>query len=210
MDRIPRDSRFASDPVARSGLYRLLARFWLREVDADFLRQLQSISLCNEFVESGGVLPEDDGRLTSEQLAIDYCRLFIGPSDHLPPYQSVWQSGQFQEAASASMKRFVEIAGYQAGVLSEGMMLDHLGVQLDLMGQVLEQYAGWPVEMADREAVLELASAFFATHLVWPIELLETAARRAETDFYRSVIFLTRNFLESERHVLAALAVVAD
>ena len=38
-----------------------------------------------------------------------------------------------------SMKMFAELAGYPAGELPAGTMLDHLGVQLDVMGHILNQ-----------------------------------------------------------------------
>lgn len=190
--------RSMKEAVARSGLYRLLARLWLREVDRDLARELRSPPLCDAFVEAGGTLPVDDREQTLEELAIDFCQLLLGPTNHLPPYQSVWETGQFQGATTASMKQFIDVVGYDLRVLPKGMMLDHLGVQLDLMGHLLRQCAIGQSEPEDLNSLSELAHAFFTSHLQWPTDLLDVAARRATTEFYRSVVLLTHRFLKSE------------
>lgn len=184
--------------AARSGTYRLLARLWLREVDRDLLRELRSQPLSDAYVQAGGTLPASDDDHTNEELAIDYCRLFVGPSDHVPPYQSVWQSGQFQSASAASMKSFIDIVGYDTDQLPHGMMLDHLGVQLDVMGHIFGQISTSQADAVHFGQVLELANLFLTRHLQWPAELIQAAMRQAATDFYRSSIMLTGNFLGSE------------
>jgi len=184
--------------AAQSGTYRLLARLWLREVDRDLLRELRSQPLSDAYLRAGGALPASDDDLALEELAIDYCRLFVGPRDHLPPYQSVWQSGQFQGASAASMKSFIEIVGYDLDQLPDGIMLDHLGVQLDVMAHILAQISTWQSDAAGFGQLLELADFFLTRHLRWPTELLQAARRRAATDFYRSAIMLTGNFLGPE------------
>jgi TorA maturation chaperone TorD len=191
------------DAASRSGTYRLLARLWLREVDLDLLQELRQAPLRDSFVAAGGVLPEyerdaSDSKTTIENLAIAYCRLFVGPANHLPPFQSVWQAGQFQGTATASMREMIDVVGYDVVPLPGGVMLDHLGVQLDVMGNLLEQLSSWPAEAGSCDQVWELADSFYAKHLLWPADLLATAARQAEDDFYRSFIMLTREFLKSE------------
>lgn len=91
-----------------------------------------------------------------EQLAIDYCQLFIGPADHLPPFQSVWQSGQFHGSTTASMREFVDPVGYEA---TAGIMLDHPGVQLGIMGHVLGQVPSWQSDADRLHQVLALSHA---------------------------------------------------
>ncbi len=188
----------ASQAVARSGTYRLLARLWLREVDRDLVRELRAPPLSHSFVEAGGVLPIGDDDLAIEQLAIDYCRLFVGPTDHLPPYQSVWQNGQFQGTTIASMETFIDVVGYDVDTLPSGIMRDHLGVQLDVMGHILSQFSTRESEPDLHDLRSDLALKFFTAHLRWANELLDAAAQRATSDFYRSTVTLTRGFLDLE------------
>lgn len=183
---------------ARSVVYRLLARLWLRELDGPSLRVLRSPPLCDAFAEAGGRLPGDDDAAI-EALAIDYCQLFIGPANHLPPFQSVWQSGQFESDAIASVKGHAEVVGYDIATLPSGVMLDHLGVQLDVMGHILARIATWQPDSGRLDDVSEVARSFFAKHLTWPSRLLAIAAQKATTEFYRSTIALTGEFLDKER-----------
>jgi hypothetical protein len=96
------------------------------------------------------------------------------------------------------MKSFTELVGYDIDRLPGGLMLDHLGVQLDVMGQIFEQMSNWRADTDGWDQVLDLAACFFTQHLQWSAELLAAAIRRAETDFYRSSIMLTREFLRME------------
>ena len=186
----------SDEKLGRSGLYRLLARLWLREVDTPLLERLSDGLLAEAFLAAGGVLPAVVTGETVESLAVDYCQLFLGPSRHCPPYQSVWESGQFEGEAGTSVREFAEVVRYDPEVALPGGMVDHLGVQLDLMGHLL---AG-EVE-AEEGVVEEVAAAFYSAHLTWPKPLLATAQERAQTSFYRSMLALTGAFLETEsRH----------
>ncbi len=200
MQRSTLSPALPEDAAARSGTYRLLARLWLREVNRDFLRLLLTPPLRDSFIAVGGILPAADDDATIEQLAIDYCQLLVGPANHLPPYQSVWQSGQFQGATTHSMQRFIDVTGYDTGALTSGIMLDHLGVQLDVMGHIVSQISTWPDTPESLTHALDVARSFFTTHLMWPNDLLNVAAQQATTGFYRSTILLTRDYLMSELH----------
>ena len=176
-------------------MYRLLARLWLREADTELLGELRAPPLCDCFLQAGGVLPTKDGAPDIQQLAVDYCQLFVGPMGHLPPVQSVWQAGQFQSSLTSSMQHFIDILRYPTDELPGGMMLDHLGVQLDVMAYALDQIARRATEIGELLAVVNL---FSSRHLIWPSKLLAAAEDRAETPFYCSIVTMTRDFLNSE------------
>ncbi|MEE2990151.1 MAG: molecular chaperone TorD family protein [Planctomycetota bacterium] len=178
---------------ARSGLYRLLARLWLREIDGPFLERLGSGSLGGAFAEAGGVLPTLVTGEQVEALEVEFCRLFLGPSKHFPPYQSVWQAGQLEGEACRSVRDFAAVVHYDIDAAAPGVMVDHLAVQLGLMGHVLGTDMGGPAEVVD-----EWEALFFASHLQWPEPLLVGVMERVESEFYASMISLTRAFLQSE------------
>ena len=133
-----------------------------------------------------------------EQLEVDYCQIFVGPKNHLPPFQSVWQTGQLSGKPIDSMRQLVDISGYDIDNSPTGTMLDHLGLQLDVMGHILAQLAMSSPESDRWTDISRLANHFFATHLQWPKKLVATASTRATTDFYRSAILMTGGFLNSE------------
>lgn len=170
----------------------MLARLWLKEIDAQVLRDLRTPSLREAFVAVGGALPPEDTDGNSlEELAVDYCRLFVGPSGHLPPHQSVWTDGQFQSEASVASQ-----AQYQAlNLPPPNAMADHLGEQLRCMAVIIERLAE---ETSATSSELDAAQQFFRQRLGWTDELCKLAAERAQTTFYRGLAPMTRDFLSEE------------
>lgn len=179
----------------RSGVYRLLGLLWRQEVSKALLAELGSNEMREAFESVGGSVPDSNESAVSE-LAIDYCQLFVGPKQHLPPYQSVWQSGQLCGDATASMMQFMELCHYDASHLADGQFVDHLGVQLDVMAHLIEQATECPAEQ--KESVLELVATYAANHLRWAKTLLEQATAKANTGFYRSLAEMTQSFLEDD------------
>jgi len=176
----------------RAAVYRLLGRLWLREVEADLIGSLRAPPMGAAFVAAGGTLPDasDDNQML-EQLAIDYCQLFLGPSGHLPPHQSVWKDGHFQGEATVAMRAEFQALGLP---LPDGMP-DHLGQQLTVMAVILERLAENDVASVTQ---LEAARRFFVQRLTWTDALCQQAAERAETSFYQRVVTMTNAFLAEE------------
>lgn len=155
--------------------------------------------------------------------AEDFCHLWIGPSGHLPPYQSVWEQSELSGAASSSVRAYLEqleqwslaVPRPSGGAATEsdvGWLLepatqrlgrcriaevDHLGAELLVMSDLL-------VCEATGAAPRGTAADFFRAHLTWPGELLAFSLNRARTPFYRSVVAMTRQFVLCEAVTLAA------
>jgi len=182
-----------------SGVYGLLARLWIHEVNAPLLVELSKPSFRELFAQVGGVLPDPPFDHVAEQLAVEFCQLFIGPKDHLPPFQSIWQTGQFQSQAATSMRDFVETVGYDLGDASNAIPLDHLGIQLDVMSHIARQCSLAGDSEPQASHLREVFQSFFMRHLTWPSQLLNVAKNRAQSDFYRAMIGITASFLHSEQ-----------
>ena len=187
------DESMVADLKAISRVYHLLSRLLISEVDVENLKLCQS-PLRESFIEIGGWLPSSLDSRTVEELSHDFCQLFIGPSGHFPPYQSVWQYGQFQSQTIVSMEKYCNIARFTPS--ASHLMLDHLGVQMEWMGHVLAQVSSR--SPTDRETIVEFANAFSNDHLQWPESMLCAAEETALTTFYRSNLKLIRQFLTSE------------
>lgn len=181
--------------TARSQVYRSLASLYQREVDDQQVQELQTEPLMSAWKSVGGVVPKVSD---VEDLAIDFCQIFLGPKNHLPPYQSVWESGQFCADASKSMREYIEITRYQADGVENGMF-DHLAIQLDLMAHILEQIHDVASSDPAFETLQSVPQRFLAEHLQWPKDLLRLMEKQAETAFYRSLARVTQDFLTSER-----------
>ena len=193
-DRLP-----SGEEVRR--IYRMLGRLWSREVDDSLLRALLSHPIRDSLVAAGLMLPASCTDVVREELAVEYCRLFVGPSGHLPLFQSVWQSGRYNGPAVRSMEQFIEMMHYEPADYAAGLMVDHLGVQLDVAGHLLSQLASSEQALETVASTREIFSCYLSSHLLWSIDLLESAAHRATSGFYRSAVQLTRNFLLSEWQV---------
>ena len=191
-------SATGEDVVALQRVYRLLSRLWLHGGDEELISELRAPSMFEAFAGAGGVLPAELNVRTQDELAAEYCRLFVGPSGHLPLYQSVWQAGRYQGPAVGSMERVIEIARYRCSEQTDGVMVDHLGVQLEVADHLLGLMSMSKDETDLLMATRELFSTFFGAHLLWPLGMLEIAAHRTTSRFYRAIIQMTRNFLLSE------------
>lgn len=177
------------DLEARAGVYELLSRLWLYEVDAGLQGELTDGSLADGWKELGG--PTIEGSQL-EGLATEYCRLFVGPRDHVAPFQSVWQTGQHGSEAVASMNEYLEMLSEPVAKLQD--IPDHLGVQLLMMGVFLRCVAGTPASQDLRD----LTTTFFAEHLAWPDAMLTAAGAKSESPFYQFLIEATADFLRDE------------
>lgn len=164
-----------------SASVKLVARMWLDEPDAALLATLAKHDIRDHYESLGGVVPDRFTPDTINELACDYCRLLVGPRDHLPPVQSIWQRQQFQSEAATSTQTFFELL---PDYRPPSSIPDHLGNQLDFVAELF-------ASESDGEAVGEIIQAFGQKHLTWCIPLLKGVPARAETGFYRGVAAVT-------------------
>ncbi len=192
-----------TDQENRGAVYALLARLWIRELDGETIDALKSNDANSVLADLG--LEFD--HLNSDELAVDFCRLFIGPRGAVLPIQSVHMGGLLNGAAVDSMRdhlQYVQVPHH------ENQILDHLGFQLQVMSAILQASNVDEPPLAEntgenaaansavRRLVREdLASSFFAHHLAWTTVLFEPLEKIA-SGFYASLIGLTRDFLRQE------------
>ena len=177
-----------SDSRASVEVYRLLSRLWLREIDAELLSRLQSEPMRSALSELGMEVPAS----TVDELGIEYCRLFVGPRDHMPPVQSVWLRSELDTELTTSVRHYAELLGY--GLYPQDMP-DHLGVQLGLMAHAISLVE----ENPGTQEYQEIASDFFRRHLTWPTDLLQAVQKRSDASFYASLAAITQQFLKLEQ-----------
>ena len=171
-----------------AGVYALLGRLWLEELDAELLTALAEDDLKEAFENLGGTIPDDINEATVETLAVDYCQLLIGPGEHVSPVQSVWLNQKLQDEPSSSMVNyFTCLPGFEPSV----NIPDHIGVQLQFMGELFQRAA----DEQDQELVNEIAEDFFEKHLSWPAPFFAAVSEKAQTEFYAGLANLTANFL---------------
>ena len=176
-----------------AGFYRLLSRLWVAEIDEMWFEVLSEGSLA-EAAEDLGLRLEGPPAEVIEQLAIEYCQLMIGPQGHVPPHQSVWSEGQFQGNPVVSMQQYLDVVGEQI----DSTMRDHLGVQLGVMGMVVDELSSSLEDDTRRNDLMEMARSFFGDHVAWIEQFLVRAGESTESKFYGRLIAVTREFLAEE------------
>lgn len=167
--------------------YGLLGRFLSAEIDADFLASLSTVEMQRCLISMG--IQTDE--LTEESLgllAVDYCQTFLGPRGHVSLHQSVAQTGLLDGPAVASMKEFLQCVRVP---VRSGQMVDHLGLQLTVYSAILSAADG------QEEPVGQMAEQFFDSHVRWGSEVCRRASLVAQTDFYRAVLSVTIELIES-------------
>jgi TorA maturation chaperone TorD len=120
-----------------------------------------------------------------EQLAAEYCRLLVGPKGHVSPVESVWADNQFQSKTAASMRRFFELI---PDYVPESNLSDHLGVQLDFLGDLIDR--------TEAGASDEITKHFVAVHLNWVPGFLDRVEQRDDSKFYSGLASVTRGLIQ--------------
>jgi len=176
----------------------LLGSCWLKEMTHESLTALTALGngspeLKDAFKKLDWEIPETsdaaalDGVI--EELAIDYCRLLIGPKGHLSPVESVWMTDQFQSETVSAMQAFFDLlTEYQPPI----SLHDHIGVQLDYAGNLLVAAGN-----SNDPAAMEPVAAFCSSRLAWTDGLLRGVSSLAQTDFYRGLSTATERWVAS-------------
>ncbi len=171
-------------PAELAPVYRFLGRLWLREADEEAMKTWRIVS--DTIAADNGI--EDE---SLNDLSIEYCRLFVGPRDHFPPFQSVWQQGQLNGTACISMERFLSHTGYTSQHDLGDIPPDHFGLQLDVFGWMLEQ------QMSSSDpCIFEVVDEFRRAHVLWSGVLLKRVEQAAETDLYQQLARTTQALLQ--------------
>jgi len=191
----------------RRSVYAWLALVYLHEPTGDFARMLknqQILSFLNEVgIDVDQRMHGDDEEGWLEELEMEYTRLFIGPGEHVSPYESVWHDdgGMLWGKTTAEIKKFIESLGLKYRTEWSGLP-DHVGVELELMHRLItREHEAWM--QRDRQNALlclEIENKFVDEHLSrWIPRFCERVIHESFLDFYKQVAQLTEEFIEFDR-----------
>jgi TorA maturation chaperone TorD len=184
---------------AAAAVYRLAARTFAAEVDPPFYRAL--VDMCGApSVASAGLLPID-GRLRMlpvaealDALAVEYCRLFVGPRPVCPPYASAHATGS---ALGATAKQAIGQAVVELGVVPRpppGAPIaddDHAAVGLGVLAELCAR-ATADTSARGRQAATASGVRFRDRYLLpWLPGFLAEVERQSRCGPYRPVARLT-------------------
>lgn len=201
--------------AARRLVYQLLARAYRRELDEEFLERLGAAQVLATAQGFSPRLEIDELRVTGrtriDGLAVEFCRLFVGPGPRVSPCESIHRAepgnaGRFWGDATIEVKGLIEALGLRyADDFHE--MPDHISVEFELMDRLLGAEAE-ALESGDAEMRGNARAAqevFFGRHLgVWTPHFCDRLETATDEPFYAAMAVLTRDFLTHESEIYAA------
>jgi TorA maturation chaperone TorD len=201
----------AIDAAGKRDLYALAARIFAAEVDELLLQRLESSGLAGAGHPAGLVLLEDEIRALDvpsaiEELAAEYCRLFVGPMPVCSPYAST-QRGEalLGGRAGARLLEFLERHGLELTGCAEMHIAspDHVAVMLAVLAALYAESAAAPDEATAAVASSAARELLEQSVLPWVPSYLAGVATNARREPYASVSRLLVALLDEEREELA-------
>ncbi len=189
----------------RIALYGLISRLMLKEVDADFLKNIEQDERLMEFLPNYRDWSKrnefDVDELIEKQYNVDFTNLFIM---HLVPYESFYvrkdqmiESGGDNPVLELYNALDFRVALSDARVVSP----DHIGVELEFM-YMLNVALKKALEADDKEGVcevLQIQYGFLRDHLLeWAPMFLINVKKESRTPLYHDGAELTLEFMLSD------------
>ncbi|MCP4288096.1 MAG: molecular chaperone TorD family protein [Gammaproteobacteria bacterium] len=199
----------------RSDIYGLLATIFRQEPGLALIRELRDPQLTGVFSDLGVDLGEAfcDTPETElvEVLALEFTRLFIGPSSHISAHESIF--AEMDNGISAlwgqttvAVKNFIETTGLDYKTEFTGVP-DHVSVELEFM----QKLSAWEAdkwlqnEPDDAKFCQQVQRMFFEQHLMsWLPQFCDVVMEQADIRFYAAMAELTKNYLEFEQQGITA------
>ncbi|MBT3766153.1 MAG: hypothetical protein HOB79_08060 [Rhodospirillaceae bacterium] len=201
--------------VERNGLYRLLATVFRKEFTAELVRELKDPEFLRDLSEVGADI-EVFSNLSPdkeflEELSLEFSRLFMGPGQHVSPYESVHLGGEGASLwgpQTINVKKFIEQSGFVYETDYHGLP-DHISVELEFMAHLTQLEAeAWELDQTD-EAINSLLfqKEFLERHLaLWVTKFSAKVEELAEIPIYPQLATLTRDFVEADHQELGKIS----
>jgi TorA maturation chaperone TorD len=153
--------------------------------------------------ETGSIIDAYEKTETSEQLRVEFTRLFIGPYIMLaPPYESVYRDreGKLMGDSTMEVLRLYKAAGFDLADNYHDAP-DHVATELEFL-YILSAKQMEAISSQDLPATKHyssLAYSLLADHLYrWVPELTARIEAKAESGFYKCLARITRKAIEFE------------
>ena len=194
----------------RSDIYGLLSLVYSQEPDESFIENLSSSNSRLFFVKAemgDEKFWTQSVQKICESLAVEYTRLFIGPKDHIPPFESLYnfKKGEIRQiwgTATVEVKRIIESAGLSFRK-DYGGIPDHISIELEFMQKLVKKEAELWDEQKNGSLLfktIKLEKKFIDEHLkVWIPSFCQKVKEAARYGFYRNVTELTEDFIVTEK-----------
>ena len=202
----------------RAATYRLLGRFFISELDADFLETLKAMRLP---AKTGNEMIDEGYRLIARYLggfwdtsftesSVDFTRTFVGHGNEghsaAYPTESVYTS---EKHLTMQGSRDEVMAFYRTWGLERSESIaenkDHITVELEFLAALSERYADC-LERGEMEKATDLLAAqqqFLDEHVLrWAKVFAQGIRVFSRTDLYQGAGYLLEGFLTEDRAFL--------
>ena len=200
----------------RRNLYHFFARFFQKEIDAEFFENLRHIEFPAEREENALTEFQDallrlneyfeyDAGESLDDLAADYAKTFLGAGSAdgaaAFPYESVYTSPKriMMQDAWNQVCDIYETKGIERNEAANDLLEDHIAMEMEFMAYLCDETSQYTETLAGLEEQRE----FLNKHLLnWAPEFCLDIKVHADTEFYRMVGQLTTGFLQLDSFIL--------
>ncbi len=202
--------QYAQNANSRSDIYSLLSSVYSQEPDESFIEHLNNSTLrqllAKEEKWDKGFWAQSVQKIC-EDLAVEYTGLFIGPKNHIPPYESLYnykeeETRQMWGTATVEVKKVIESSGLSFEE-DYGGIPDHISIEMEFMQKLVKKEAQlWEKKKNDTQLgkTIEFEKKFIDEHLTtWIPDFCQKVIEAARLDFYRNLAVFTKNFIMNEK-----------
>lgn len=196
--------------LARAAVCRLLARVFSAKPTPALLEAIKEAGMADVLASLGAGFDEEflagDTQEQADELAVEYTRLFVGPGQHIAPYESVFVRGygeseaQLWGSATEAVESFYREAGLKMSYGNE--IPDHIGIELEAAAALASAQAEYldRGDMAEAANLRTLEMRFAGEHLVaWLPGFAQAVAGQARSSFYRGMAQLVASLVDIYR-----------
>ncbi len=203
--------QFSQKASQRSNIYGVLSSVYSQEPDKKFIKLLLVDNDLRSLLAGGGMWDEKfwarSSQEISDDLAVEYTRLFIGPKDHIPPFESIYnysegESRQIWGTVTVEVKKTIEASGLSFKKDYDGIP-DHIGIELEFMQRLVKKEAElWEKGENNSQLLktIQQEKKFIDDHLdKWIPEFCQKVIKAAKLDFYKNFAEVTKDFINCEK-----------
>ena len=199
----------------RAAVYRLFSQIFSQPDDS--LLSLESLAYLEETLLGTGLQAHDlverlrarENQHFATSVKVDYVKLFQGVGKSLlPPYECLYRGEKFvMGAATMAVVEFYKTAGLELDPKYVDLP-DHLSAELSFLAHLCDLHAHSLEQNCEaKEYSLELQRRFYKEHLgVWIQSICAKTVEHAETDYYRELAALLREWCVLDQALIEDLA----
>jgi TorA maturation chaperone TorD len=211
-------NNMAEMAMARANVYGLLADVFREAPSPAFLAKLREPEFSGSLKALNLSLDEVFEKCSIEQLveelAVEFTKLFIGPSNHISAHESMHVEARFGEKRSlwgdqtVAVKKFMQAVGLGVDD-SFGGMPDHISAELEFMQRLLIKECDAWINGEDElgRNILNIEKRFYEEHLSkWVSAFCDTVLELTDHAYFTQFCEVLKGYMIFEEETLQELS----